>query len=608
MKRFLSFMMALALLFSMSVNAFAEGETGSITITNATKGHNYSIYKIFDATFAVDDENNVLTNDAGERIIAYTISTDNQFFDDMFVGEDYTNEFFDYDHDTGVVTLKPEKNNETGEKALFEYLKNLVQNGSFTPAKPIVKADSDEVVFDEIPYGYYLIDKGNGAAVTIDSNTPDVKVIDKNQKPNIFDKKIWDEDLPVAGTEEKGGWSTEISSNVGDIEKFKLEFTATNYDGEGHIEYYSVKDKNGDALCVDFERFTVKVDGEALPNGYYYNTKTETGKYLNTWTVDKNTDNAQWYIIHTENDEFEVVLPWLKDHNFETDETKGFKITYTGDVESKYPSPVNVLIEYYATVEYNANIGNVNDNLKNTAHLEWTYDNQTGKTDSKETNIKVYALGLNKVEAGTVGDGKTPVYLEGAEFGLYRDEACENEDAVNVIPTNVKGVYIVDDLGTVNNGKDGESAREEYRNYLEAYLGANFETAQSNKVVTGVNGKIVIIGLKAGTYYLKETKAPDGYNMLNAVKKVEVGTPNATFSVVTDANGTLLNKQEKDENSSEIKYTYVVTETTVENSKGIELPSTGGEGTMRMITIGSIVAIAFAVLLITNKKMSVYQD
>ncbi|MBR4878510.1 MAG: LPXTG cell wall anchor domain-containing protein [Clostridia bacterium] len=40
----------------------------------------------------------------------------------------------------------------------------------------------------------------------------------------------------------------------------------------------------------------------------------------------------------------------------------------------------------------------------------------------------------------------------------------------------------------------------------------------------------------------------------------------------------------------------------------MELPSTGGEGTMRMITIGSIVAIAFAVLLITNKKMSVYQD
>ena len=40
----------------------------------------------------------------------------------------------------------------------------------------------------------------------------------------------------------------------------------------------------------------------------------------------------------------------------------------------------------------------------------------------------------------------------------------------------------------------------------------------------------------------------------------------------------------------------------------VELPSTGGAGTMLLITIGSLVALAFAVLLITHKKMSVYRD
>ena len=55
-------------------------------------------------------------------------------------------------------------------------------------------------------------------------------------------------------------------------------------------------------------------------------------------------------------------------------------------------------------------------------------------------------------------------------------------------------------------------------------------------------------------------------------------------------------------------YSFVATNAVVENSKGIELPSTGGEGTMMMITFGSMIAMAFAVLLITHKKMSIYQD
>ena len=46
----------------------------------------------------------------------------------------------------------------------------------------------------------------------------------------------------------------------------------------------------------------------------------------------------------------------------------------------------------------------------------------------------------------------------------------------------------------------------------------------------------------------------------------------------------------------------------IENFSGVELPSTGGEGTIMMITFGTMVALAFAVLLITQKKMSIYQD
>ena len=121
--------------------------------------------------------------------------------------------------------------------------------------------------------------------------------------------------------------------------------------------------------------------------------------------------------------------------------------------------------------------------------------------------------------------------------------------------------------------------------------------------ITEVNGKLVILGLEAGDYYLKETVAPDGYNLLTDPVKVTIvadefdkdGVVTKQNSVDFEAGGT----------------TYQVNndaEYEIENFAGVELPSTGGEGTMMMITIGTMVAMAFAVLMITQKKMSIYQD
>jgi LPXTG-motif cell wall-anchored protein len=118
-----------------------------------------------------------------------------------------------------------------------------------------------------------------------------------------------------------------------------------------------------------------------------------------------------------------------------------------------------------------------------------------------------------------------------------------------------------------------------------------------NDVETPVSGQVVILGLEAGTYYLKETKAPDGYNLLPDVATVTVGTGDtAPYS-----NGY------KTLQGEDIEY-YTVYSKIVENNKGVQLPSTGGMGTMMLITFGSVIAMAFAVLMITQKKMSVYRD
>lgn len=624
MKRLFSFILALALVFSLSVTAFANEGTGSITITNATKGDTYKLYKIFEASYLPDG------SDEGTEVdgVSYTL-TDADIFAYMFGSIDEPAEGVTVDEENGTrsnalftytdATKLIERNKDTDEEDIFKYLTDMIRELDADGTKVLKVAEdvtSDTVIFDDLAYGYYLIDKDltgltaeqvAKVAVTITSNTPVVNVIDKNQKPATnFDKLIWDEDYDN-GDGTFGKWVPNASANIGDIVEFKVEFDATNYDGEEQIQYYTVMDTKGSAQWVEFNGITVVVDGKPLTQGYYHatepsnpeeNHKTGEWEYLGTWTdengapVEKSPENAQWYLIHYGFDQFEIVIPWMSDYTF-NGTTNGYTLTFGENAESMYDSPVSVVLNYTASVEPGADIGNpTNNNLWNKAELSW---NDTTRPGSSTTTTEVYAMGLHKVDASNNAS------LADAEFGLYRDEACTQP--VYVIPTDVKGVYILDDLYTFVSGDERDTSREKYAAYLEEYLDGE---VQKNVVTTQTNGKLVILGLEAGDYYLKETKAPDGYNILSKPEKVTVGDTTNTVTMVVDADGNVVTGTQVEEGYK--KYTYTATEVTVKNSKGVQLPSTGGAGTMMMITIGTMMAIAFAVLLITQKKMSVYQD
>ena len=585
MKRLFACLMALVLVLSLSVTAFAAENTGSITITNATIDETYSLYHIFDATYSTDENGNA---DA----VSYSITTDNQFFAYLFGADGKTeNTYFSYDAQTHAVTRKEGTQNSD----IIAYLTDMVRSeeDNFTAVKTETATD-EIVVFSDLPYGYYLIDKGNGAAVTIDSNTPDVEVIDKNQIPATdFSKLVWDEEAEQ--------WVVSSSANIGDIIDFKVQFDATNYDGEKQIKYYTVQDTKGDALWVEFNSVTVTIDGVTLDRGYYHGvdgtSNTGEWKYFGNWTEEEKADpdNAQWYMIHRGFDAFDIVIPWMDNYHFEGT-TNDFSLTYGEGAKSIYGSPVDVVVTYRASVEPGATIGNAqSNNLWNTAKLTWTSNTTDGPDDPSTTTTTVYALGLEKI------DSDTREHLAGAVFEVYRDEACTKP--VYVIPTDIKGVYILDDLDTIVSGEFRETSREKYAAYLDDYLKGE---RQKNVVTSEINGKLVILGLEAGDYYLKETVAPDGYNKLASTTMVTVGQTNNSFFVIADPNGNVVNAQNA--TGDQTKHTYTVTSTTVENSKGIELPSTGGEGTMMLITIGTVLAICFAVFLITHKKMSVYTD
>ena len=603
MKKFLSIIMVLAMVLSLSITAFAAENEGSITITNATIDETYALYKIFDASISKDADGNT-------NAVSYSIETDNQFFAALFGADGTTdNTYFVYNVNTGSVTKKEGVN----DSELIKYLTELVKNGTYNTAATPVKATSDEVKFENLPYGYYLITSTLGTTVTINSNTPDVEIIDKNQKPGgNFDKQI------QIGVDAEGKpiWGDSNSANIADEVTYKISFEATNYDGENKIKYYQIHDEKGDAIWAEFNSFTVKVGGVELKRGYYLSqggVNTDNWEFLGDWSdipeVDRDRNDAQWYLVHLDYDKFRITIPWLEGHTI-TDvtnaagETTAYSVNFPENADSKFDSPVEVVITYDAVIEATAAIGNTtHGNRFNKAHASWTSEHETLTTPPDEVVTYVYGIGLLK------DDINTRENLAGAKFRVFKDEACT--EPVYVIPTDVKGVYIVDSLNTVAEEISGikqETSRKKYEAYLEEYLkdkdGNTIE--QDNLVVSQVNGKLVILGLKEGTYYLKEVEAPAGYNALTQPVEFKAGEEIRSFNIFADENGNVANIQQTDGVHHEINYD--LTHTVVHNSKGVVLPSTGGMGTFWLITIGTILAIGFAVFLITHKKMSVYTD
>lgn len=603
MKKFLSILMVLTLVLSLGVTVFAAENTGSITITNATIDETYKVYKVFDASLK-------LATDGSAEAVAYSIETDNQFFEALF-GADGTaaNTFFTYNANTGSVTKKEGVN----DSELIKYLTDLVATGAYTPSADPVVAASEEVKFDDLPYGYYLITSSLGATVTINSNTPDVKVIDKNQEPGTeFDKQV------QSGVDENGNpiWSDSNSAGIGDRITYRISFYATNYDGDKKIKYYQVHDEKGDALWAEFNSFKVTVDGVELKRGYYLSQgglNTGNWEFLGDWSeipeADRDRNDAQWYLVHLGFDQYRITIPWLENHEVkDVTNAEGavtsYNLTFAEDAASKYDSPALVEITYEAVVEANAAIGDTSHgNRFNKAYASWTSEHETGSNTPDEVTTYVYGIGLLK------DDAATGINLAGAKFRIYSDKDCTKP--VYVIPTDIAGVYIVDSYGmpieeVTGTGK--EASRKLYEKYLDAYLkDENGNTiTQNNLVVSQVNGKLAILGLAEGTYYLKEVEAPAGYNALTLPIELKAGDGIKPFVIFKDENGNVADLQAEDGTYKE--HRLDLTHTVVHNSKGVELPSTGGEGTFWLITIGTLLAIGFAVFLITHKKMSIYTD
>lgn len=120
-----------------------------------------------------------------------------------------------------------------------------------------------------------------------------------------------------------------------------------------------------------------------------------------------------------------------------------------------------------------------------------------------------------------------------------------------------------------------------------------------NEVTTDANGRIYIRGLKPGTYKLTETKTNAGYVLLKDPVVIVIKDDNATGGAEAFVGSKPVTMQNDQKNSgsktAEVPLTVV-------NSKGFDLPVTGGRGIALFTIVGIAIVAAAGSLLFMRKR------
>lgn len=303
-------------------------------------------------------------------------------------------------------------------------------------------------------------------------------------------------------------------------------------------------------------RFTISVTKGGYAWGDYVINDKMTGLVLKPDTVTVKANGtllaAEAYTVVSTESSLTVTIP-----------EKTLNLRNGQDTDFVYPAGTEFVVEYEA-------VANKTMEMDNTVSMDYKTD-PTVSTTTPSYTVKVanYEFTVKKVD-----EDNQP--LEGASFQLHRQADCTDAPMEFVKTEN------------------------SYRLPNAAEAGA----AKTSVITAGEAG---IEGLAAGTYYLKETAAPQGYNKL--LKPVEVkiienkndNPKDLYYGQAFDSQGKRLDPTITIDGQTDLKGDFVLN---VVNKSGIELPSTGGIGTTVFYVVGGILMLAAVAALILKKRSS----
>lgn len=216
-----------------------------------------------------------------------------------------------------------------------------------------------------------------------------------------------------------------------------------------------------------------------------------------------------------------------------------FELIFKQSYFDRINQDTEITVMYYATVNENAPIKKAMENKT------WLTYGNAQKTEESKTETYTFGIPVFKYTG-------TDTALKDAQFILSTDSNCEDSNQTLKFKMNAKNKY-------------------------------RYDKTSGNTVLTSLDtGRIDIEGLKEGTYYLKETKAPDGYNLLKTPVTIKI-----------DSEGKIYVDGSTTATTDDVK---------VQNNSGTLLPSTGGAGTTMIYLCGALLVLGSGVVLASKRR------
>lgn len=526
-KKLLAALLAVAMVCAMAIPAFAENSEGDVD-----SHHTYSAFQIFKGDV---EGNNIkdfkISNvDWGSNIINNSDDFLNKLREADHIGPLFTNA---KSAQEVLAVISQWHDSDDYSIAFARFVCHYLYSNDANPTY-VVRAGSNALTIPEAKAGYYLFvdttdfskddsyHSYNSFLLMVTKGNWNVPITPKAEKPTV-EKKVYDN---PDGTS-TGGFGSSADHAIN--EKFQFQLTATLPDSTNraydYYDKYSVifHDTLSDGITYDKDD---ELDSVVIKsNGNTYNI-TDSSKYTID-TTDLESQNS--FVVNID------VKACAKDAGFDLNNGATITVTYTAHLNEK------------------AFVNTAGGDTSNINKVYLTYSNNPkdessiGKTP-ESTPVYVYTYQLNNTKRQNTVDGPA---LAGAGFKLYSDAECNNE----------VGLYQEGEFYYPIKDATGKKAVE---------------------MISGENGQFNVKGLDAGTYYLKETITPAGYDTCGVtpvtIKADHSGNDHVNLE---GSNLTIVNKK----------------------AGGITLPSTGGIGTTIFYVVGGGLMVAAIVLLVTKKRM-----